>query len=323
MTKKIIIIALLLASATTIAKGQSATFTDINPDGRSAAMGNAGYAVEANAFSIFNNTAAIAFENNAWQAGYSFNLYQPDAKAYNGMHTIGGYYRIAKKHSVAVGFNYLAYKKIDIVDATGTKTGDYMNHDMAISAGYAYRINDIFSIAANVRFIQSKQGDTAAAANYEDGTAFAGDLSFMYRQNGLSASVGAYNIGSKIDYGYYKNDLSSHIKAGVAYEWNINYTHYITGTAQGSYLLKADERINVDGTTEDAQKIFAGVGAEYSYKKLYSARLGYRIGDKETSYFTAGVGVCVGPVTLDFAYLIGSKDTLLRNTMLIGVSVDF
>lgn len=313
MNRIILFLIIILSVFPVEMNAQSATFTEINPDGRYVAMGHAGYALNANVFSVFNNTAAIAFENKTIQVGCSFMHYAPDSKTYNGFYSVGGYYRLNQKHSVAMGFRYLAYDKITALNDVGNIAGTYSPYDWAVDLGYAFRINNLFSVSANVRYITSEIASSKYHTGYKTGNAFSGDLSFMYNNKNLRTSLGINNIGTKIKYGGDKNDLSSNVKIGVAYDWEVNPNHYITGAGQASYQLTAD----------DAQEFFGGIGAEYNYRKKYSVRTGYRIGDKAGSFASAGIGINIKTVVFDFAYLFGGNSVMVRNTKVFGISLSF
>lgn len=310
----LLIIIILLSGFVVKMNAQSATFTEINPDGRNVAMGNAGYALNANAFSVFNNTAAIAFKDKTSQVGYSFTHYAPESKTYNGLHSVGGYYRINHKHSVAMGFRYLTYEKIAVWSDDENIAGTYTPYDWAIDIGYAFRISNAFSVSANMRYITSEIANSKYYAGYKTGNAFSGDISFMYNNHNLRTSLGVNNIGTKIKYGGDKNDLSSNVKIGVAYDWDVNPDNCITGVGQASYLLTADD---------NAQEFFGGIGAEYKYQKKYSVRTGYRIGDKAGSFASVGVGINIRAIAFDFAYLFGGNSVIVRNTMVFGLSASF
>lgn len=302
---------LLILPLTVLSSGglsaQSASFTDAASDARSLSMGNSGYASAGNAFSVMRNMSALPFGDADFAAGYSFTLLAPGSGTYTGMHSAGGYYNLAGGHSLGAGFRFMGYKKIEIE----TPDISFRPSDLAVDLGYAYRLATRFSLGATLRYIRSEQGSKELAPEYKTGNAFAGDLAAMYSHNGLSASAGVYNIGSKINYGAGGNSLSTHIKAGVAYEWNFSQKHFLTGELDLSQLVTADE---------GAHSTFTGIGAEYSYAKKYSFRAGYRIADRYASYATLGAGVVLGPVSLDLAYVLAGRDVMMRNTLLVGAS---
>ena len=61
----------------TAVQAQTASFLNVNPDPISMSLAGTEAVLEANAFSIWNNTAATALDEDRFQVGAAYSLWQP------------------------------------------------------------------------------------------------------------------------------------------------------------------------------------------------------------------------------------------------------
>lgn len=103
----------------TAAQAQTASFLNVNPDPISMSLAGTEAVLEANAFSIWNNTAATALGGERFQVGAAYSLWQPSFSS-NSNIGVAGYGKVAKFMTVSAGFKYFSYQPYEI---SGTEPG--------------------------------------------------------------------------------------------------------------------------------------------------------------------------------------------------------
>ena len=128
---------------------------------------------------------------------------------------------------------------------------------------------------------------------------------------GPSVSWGATCICSDTDH-----SLPVDLTAGAALDTFLSDAHEITvGADLGYYFYPKDVR-----------GYQMSLGVEYNLMQLVQFRGGYHYGEQRyyyPSYWSAGVGVRILHLRLDFAYLFAKKETLLHNTYSLSFGFDF
>ncbi|MBR2196003.1 MAG: type IX secretion system outer membrane channel protein PorV [Salinivirgaceae bacterium] len=177
-----------------------------------------------------------------------------------------------------------------------------------------------------------------------------------------AAGFSISNLGSKLGYSAdTKNFIPTNLGVGGALTVNLDKYNKVTGTADFNKLLiptppiyevdaETGERKIVkgksedvgiiqgvfqsfgdapDGFSEEMKEITVSLGAEYWYANQFAARLGYfyenaKKGNRK--YFTAGVGLKMRVLGLDFSYLIPAgnfSNSPLKNTWRFSLIMDF
>ena len=303
MKKRILLFVMTLLSAQMYA--QSVEFLNISSDPTYYSLGGATLTSDANAFSISSNSSSIVFGDKKMAAAASYGMWQPNG-INDAIISLSGWGALGDKLAVGLSGKYLLHQPYDIIGNDGTILKQYTPQDFSVEVGVAYRVIDGLSAGVNLRYISSNL--------YEDaqGSAVAADLSLSYRLNGLRLALAATNIGSKIDYGYTPYNLPSMAKFGVGYGLNLNEKSTLSFNGECDYL------INKGG-------LMAGVGAEFNYNKMVSARVGYHYGDDKSlpSFASAGLGLNIAGVTLDAAYILGLNGSPINGSMIISLGYNF
>lgn len=287
---------------------QAQSFVSINNDPTSTAMGETGVSLAASGFSIYNNTASAALDTATWATAYSYSPYMWDFVGGNNLHTVAGFYKFGLKHTIAAGVRYFNKANVILTNDEGENAGVAKPTDLSVEVGYAFKINELMGVAANVRIIHSDLDISDAK-----GTAVGFDIGYYLHSKGLRVGIMLSNVGSKMEYGSTKYDMPSWLKAGGSYEWMVADKHYLTGAVQCDYNFQPDN-----------EKGFStGLGVEYSYDKLLFLRGGYRLADDLMGYnhATLGMGCNVRFVSINLAYSIASSDTPIDKTFLISMGI--
>ncbi len=285
---------------------QNVSFINISPDTQSMGIGGASVAIGANAFAIYNNPAAMAMSDRTVAFAASYGMWQPQYSN-NTLIGVSGFGKIGDKFGIGLSGRYFTHQPFNVTTTTGAIMGQFSPVEYAIDLGASYRVIDILSVGANVRYISSRLGESNVAA------AIAADIAVMLKLDDISVALAATNLGSKINYGTADYSLSSMIKAGAAYNLRFAQTQRVSLSAEGDYLLKE-------------KGLMAGFGAEYSYNELVMVRLGYHYGDSEKaipSYASVGLGLQFAGVSVNAAYLLASSGSPLKNTLSFSLGYSF
>ena len=283
---------------------QSLEFLNISSDPYSYSMGGNTLTLDANSFTVTNNASAMAYAEDYMYASVSYMAWQPEILN-NNMMGLSGFYRMGKL-AVGISGKYYTHTPYDITDNLGFVSEMYTPVELSTEVAAAYKLFLGLSVGANIRYTLSsmiKGGDASALS---------ADISVSYKLKGLMASVAVTNIGSKIDYGYGPYDLPAMAKAGVGYKYGINEKNTLLVSAEADYLIYKGG-------------IMAGVGAEYNYDKMISARVGYHYGDDNAipSYASAGIGINIFGLSVNGAYIMGFGDSPLNGSYILSLGYDF
>ncbi len=316
--KKIVLLAASVLCLTAAANAQeAASFLDVTGDTRSAAMGEISTAMEASAFSIFDNAAAAPLSSKKFQVGA---YYSPWAKELtkgldknNSLLGVGLYYTIGEKHSILAGVRYMSMPESAGYDDQGNPTGASLKpSDMSIDLGYAIRATKNLGVSLTAHYISSKiDNDTKAGA-----VAF--DLGLFYRlglgkKSNLDLAFRAANFGTKLEFDGVGSNLPGKVSVGGVYSTMFGDVHSFKAGIDLGYKVMGD-------------KFFTGgAGLEYMAFNTIAVRAGYHFSDnKAFNYATVGAGVrVIDMLQADFAYLLGGDNCPLKGTYRVGLSVRF
>ena len=296
--KRIFITVSIFAALSLSASAQSMSSLLIPVDPVSASLASSAAAGEATAFAAAVNASAMSFSADRFKAAVSYGSWAPDAadsKAVNA----GAFFRLGERASLGFTGSYFLDREMEISSATGAVTGTFTPKDIVARLGFSYLITDCLSAGVTANVISSSVGPDLS------GTAFGGDISVMYRQNGLNAVLGLCNLGTSISYGGDSYSMPMYARAGAAYS-----VAGLTLSAEADYL------------TEGA--FSAAAGAEYNIADIAFLRAGYHYGAEDMglpSFASAGLGLKFAGVELNAAYLLAS-DTL-GGTLLLGLGYSF
>lgn len=308
MKNRMLILAFILMMVESV-NGQSMQFLNLSVDARQSAMGNAGY-VFANSFAVIQNMAVSMLDDTKpIQIGASYLSWQPSVSNSNNV-SIAGLYKF-KNFTLGAGLRHVKYSEELIVDNLGNSGSSeirFLPVEYAIDMGMGYRINDMFMLGSTLRYVNSDLGAIQKAS------VFAVDLSLLYNKDNLSAGFGFTNLGTKADYGNGSNQLPLRLRTGLSYSVLSSDLHKIIGVADVSYQL-----------VQGANGLIGGAGVEYGFKDFLFLRTGYHFEQENigASYVTSGLGVSLRGVTLDFSYLIASKNNPVNQSAAVSLGWRF
>jgi hypothetical protein len=254
MTKKLNLFLLLISSSFSFGQSgvksnqlqmnaitTSMPFLSINPDSRSAALGDAGTALNATASSIYLNTAATSFSKKGGEIGISYVPWLRQLTNDIHLSYLSGYKRIRERHAVSGALRYFSLGEITFTDNNGQVLRNDKPSEFELAAGYAFKLTDRFSIGINGKFAYSNLtgGSTIQGAETKAGVAGMTDVSVMYSnpdfiiggKNGtLNLGATINNVGNKVSYSSKNSSdfLPTSLKLGAAYTVEIDNHNSLT-----------------------------------------------------------------------------------------------
>lgn len=324
-------------------------FLGITPDARAAGMGNIGIATSADANAVFHNSAKLVFNQDKSGIAANYVPWLRNVTSDMYLASLSGYYKLDDQQAFSASLRYFSMGDVSITNYSGQPLQTSRPREFAADLGYARKLSDRLSLAANIRYIYSDLvNGSVNGISYSAGNAVAGDVSAYY--NGLSqkgegwtAGLALSNLGSKISYTNNADQsfLPANLGLGGAYTKAFDEDNHLTIGAEVNKLLVPAAPSNEAGMEEyyntgivsswgksfgnDAYQVNGGL--EYDYRKMLFVRAGYSYeGENQGNrkYVTGGVGLHYNTFQFDFAYLYptgtGSNLNPLTNTMRFGVA---
>ncbi len=280
-----IVLAVLLApsaSAVEIAKNagtRGADFLRIEAGARHAALGGTYAAYGTSVFTLFGQPAAIA-ERTGYEVGLQHNEWvQGISQQYGGFQMPLGSGRVAMTASL-LGASGIQRTTDDAFGRFGVSSGTFGVNDYALALHYARIFGGTTAAGAAVRYIRSEMDDVSA-----NGVAI--DLGLRRRINpGLTLGASVTNLGQGLKFLRDRSDLPVTGRVGAAYEL-------------GRLLFVTD--LTYTGS-DDLEGMF---GAEWKPVEMVALRAGYKTQTRSDlgEGLTAGIGLTVDAITLDYAYV--------------------
>lgn len=237
-------------------------FMGITPDSRSGAMGDVGTALSASSSSIYWNTSNLVFAEKKSEVGISYTPWLRQLTNDMFLSYLSGYTKIGSRHAVTGALRYFSLGEITFTDQKGDVIRDDKPSEFELTAGYAFKLSDKFSIGLNGKFANSNLTGGLPVAGAETKAAIAGasDISFIYRKDNFKIggtngvfSLGATinNIGNKVSYSNNasRDFLPMNLKLGSAYAMKLDaYNSLTIGLDLQKLLVPTPAIYDKDGT---------------------------------------------------------------------------
>lgn len=361
--RSLLAIALLMFVSTGVSNaqvGQTAVpFLQIEPDSRTAGMGNAGVALADNASAIFWNPAGLAF-----QEGHEVSLthadWLPNFNVDMFYDYLAGRYYVEGIGTIGAHITYLNLGEQEFRSEDDIDEGTFSSYEVAGGLSYGVKLNENFAVGTGIRFIFSNlvpSGTRVSEQEARNGTSVGVDLAALYRSNPfevmnreatIRAGFNLSNLGPRVQYTdeAQKDPLPTLLRVGWAYTMDLDSDGFNTLTISNDYSkLMARQgmapiealfnswdsytRPDGDGNVEVplSEQIMIGMGAEYWYNNLFALRAGYfyespNNGARE--FLTFGAGIRYNIFGVDFSYIYTlEEDHPLANTLRFTASLHF
>lgn len=239
----------------------SALFLRIEPDSRSAGMGNTGVAVADNANAMFWNPSGLAFQKNT-QAGLTHSNWLPEFDANLFYEYMVGTYHVDGIGTFGGNVTFLNLGETEIRNSAGQRIGITSSYQLAVGTSYGVKVSERLGVGTTVRYIYSKltsgqlegTGDGAAAT-------FSTDLSALYRtapfslggsQATFSAGVNLANMGGTLDFNKQrrgKDPIPMNLRFGPALTLDFDEYNTLTFAADFNKELVSVQQQVAEGDT--------------------------------------------------------------------------
>ena len=254
--------------------GAAVVFLKIEPDSRSAGMGNAGVALADNASAIFWNPAGLAFQTGS-EASITHSSWLPEFDA-------GLFYEylVAKHHVPGWGtfgahLTYLFLGEHDGRDEQNNPTGTFRSYDLALGGSYGVKLGERFGLGTSLRFVYSNlaPGQVAGGQETKAGVSTAFDIAGLYRSptfamggidGQLSLGFNLANMGPKIQYSdnAQADPIPTNLRLGYAFKMQLDEFNSLTlVTDLNKDLIHYS---STDSTTRQADPFYKAIFTSWS-----------------------------------------------------------
>ena len=259
-----------------------------------AAVAGAGTAtmIGGSAYAAFGSPCSAVDTVKKIEAAASYAKWAPGLSNSNNL-VAGASFRLNRKLALSVGY---AGQTLSSINVNGQ---DYTPKDMIIAGAVSFALGKSLSVGASVNYAKSELFEDTSIS----GTAF--DLMLSYRRDAFGVAGGVRSLGGKIG----------------------NSSLPTSALVSGGYSIPAGPVVL--NLVADADYYFSGnwsaaAGAEASVMSLVQVRAGYRFSSEHAvipSHLSLGLGLTLGPATLDVTYLTASE--YLDSTIMGGVRIRF
>ncbi len=238
-------------------------FLRIVPDARSAAMGDGGIGISADANSMHLNASKLAFIDSDYGLSASYSPWlrslglQDVYLAY-----LSGYKKLGENQTLGASLRYFSLGELQFTDINGNSLGQGSPNEFEVAIAYARKLSTKFSAALTGKFIYSNLAGGQQIDNIDivPATSGAVDISFTY-QTPLDIGAGSMlrigsaitNIGSKVSYtkSEFKDFIPGNLGLGAALEMNLDDYNQLTFLLDFNKLLvptpiSPDDTVNYD-----------------------------------------------------------------------------
>ena len=317
----------------------------VSPDARSAALGDAGVAISADANASHWNVGKLGFVPNNMGASLSYSPWLRNIVNDMSLSYLSGYKKVGENSAFSASLLYFDLGEIQFTDLNGLSLGDYNPKEYTFNLAYGLRLSENLGIGLGAKFIhsnltgninvnpggptaESRPGNTAAV---DLGIYYNRDLVIDGRDYNIAFGGSLSNLGPKVSYSNAdsKDFLPTNLRLGTAFTMDLDPFNTITLTVDGNKLLvpspqpdNSDRELTVlrglftsfgdapGGGSEEMQEINISAGIEYWYNQLFALRTGYfhespMKGDRQ--YISFGFGIRYQRFGLDGAYILPNE----------------
>lgn len=262
--------------------GAAVVFLMIEPDSRSAGMGNAGVALSDNANSIFWNPAALAHQQGT-EAALTHSNWLPEFNA-------GLFYEylVAKHHipnwgTVGAHVTYLFLGEHEYRDAQNTPLGTFKSYDLAAGVSYGFNVSDNFALGTGVRLIYSSLARVDVGAQKTNPGVSAGfDLAGLYTtpRIGLGSMDLTYrvgfnlaNMGPKIQYSDrgQADPIPTNLRLGHAFTLDLDEYNSLSFAMDLNKMLVRQNVSEICDNPEDPEDCTREYSSDPFYQAIFSS----------------------------------------------------
>ncbi len=323
--------------------GAAVVFLQIEPDSRSAAMGNTGVALADNANALFWNPAGLAFQSGM-ELSITHSPWLPEFNAGLFYDYLVAKYNVPGWGTFGAHVTYLNLGEHEARDEQNNPLGTFRSHDVAVGGSYGTKIGSRLGVGTGIRLIYSNlaPGQVVGSQETKAGISVGFDAAAMYRIPGIRLgsidsefSIGANlnNMGPTIQYsdGPQADPIPTNFRFGWAYKMKFDEYNSLTIANDFNKLLIDRDSTGVTpwyqavfsgwkaidvntGSQTNPQfeslgvidQLTIGIGLEYWYNNLFAFRSGFfheHPYNGDRQFLTLGAGIRYNIIGVDFSYI--------------------
>ncbi len=273
------VLGVAVAQTATSAASGAVPLLNLQGSARDLGMGSAFVAVADDGSALFYNSAGLSGMRSP-----EVSLHHNSYLAGTFQETLSAAFPAGNKGGLGLALSYINWGALDLRDSSGVSQGAFNDTDIGLTAAWGMEWTEGFSAGVAVRAVQQKVVNDLY-------TSLAGDLGVLW------SPVKNFRLGAAY----------SNLGTAVA-------GHSLTGQFQGgasaTFDLSSRDRflLALSGSWFSTNLGAAQAGGELVLDKRWSLRAGYQLPftDNQVSgftNFTAGAGVKIESLSLDYAYL--------------------
>ena len=256
--------------------GAAVVFLQIEPDSRSAGMGNTGVALADNANAIFWNPAGLARQEGT-ELSLTHSNWLPEFNAGLFYEYLTAKHRVDRIGTFGAHLTYLFLGEHEGRDAQNNPTGDFKSYDLAAGASYGTHVLKDLALGTGIRMIYSNlaPGQTVGAQETRAGVTIGFDIAGLYSVPRFQAGntevrvdlgFNLANMGPKIQYSDQgqADPIPQNLRFGYAVTFDFDEYNKLTLTQDFNKTLI---RVNV---SENDSLGFSIREADPFYKAIFS-----------------------------------------------------
>lgn len=300
--KRGIFLTVLLSLSTILSNAQTLQFVKSDMNSVSSGMGGTSSVYTKTAYTAFNNIASLPFSDETMDFALSYYDVQPKGTHVRGS-SLGGAIHITDALGISAAFSGGIGSAYDIIDMDGNIQDSFIPSEYLLSIGASYKLASCLSVGINAGYAGT---ELAEGKSYG---AFVSDIFVMSEFHGARFTLGLSDIGTPIkSVNGSQYMLPTSIVAGAGYTMDWGNNHRTRVAAECSLWYE--------------YKVSASVGASYSFYDILEIRAGYRYRGKTIvpSYCSAGMGLKIAGISLDFSYILPVFQNRLSGTWSVGLS---
>ncbi|MCX6214830.1 type IX secretion system outer membrane channel protein PorV [Spirosoma sp.] len=310
----------------------SVPFLNFTPDARSGALGEAGVALgDADANAIYWNPSKLVFAKQDKGASISYTPWLRNLIGDMYYTYLSGYSKVGKNSVVGGSLMYFDLGTVDFTTATGVAAGSFNSREYAVTATFAQRLSQNFSLAVDLKYLSSNLAAGSTNAGLKPGSTAAADISAYYqnefRDNATGKGIGwafggmISNLGGRINYGGTQSYfIPTNLRLGTRFtlfsdQYNkfnfvLDANKLMVPTPDIQTVNGVQTNVNANknyfssvfgsfadapgGFSEELKEITISTGIEYWYNDQFAARVGYFNESNQKGgrkYVTTGIGL--------------------------------
>ncbi|QDK82915.1 type IX secretion system outer membrane channel protein PorV [Spirosoma sp. KCTC 42546] len=340
----------------------SVPFLNFTPDARSGALGDAGVALgDVDASAIFWNPSKLVFAKQSSGGSLSYTPWLRNLIGDMYYTYLSGYGKVGKNSVVSGSLMYFDLGTVDFTTATGVQAGTFNSREFAFTASFAQRLSQNFSLAVDLKYLNSNLAAGGANVGLKPGTTAAADISAYYHNESRDNATGKgfgwafggmiSNLGGRINYGGTQSYfIPTNLRLGTSLTLFADQYNKFNFVLDANKLMVPTPNVvngvNLNGNkdyfssvfgsfadapggfSEELKEITLSTGIEYWYNDQFAARIGYFNESNEKGgrkYVTTGIGLRLQQrFGVDFSYLVPIKQgSPLSDTFRISLLFNF